>query len=298
NGPDYPPARLYHPETGRFTTRDPHPTPLNKYQAFNTNPAEYTDPTGNITFRVGHRNRAALPSKKPSVSQAQMALMYEDSGRNRDGTFSEKASLALPPVTTSTPELHNDLNPYTMAADPIKSLGHTGQLAGEAESGISLFEKNVSAEFSEQMNEVPIKGGAGILLRHTAEDGVQRFLVAGRSAQVRHLKNQTANIGGMADSGETYWAAATRELSEETGMDLASFEPISLVHVETRPLGARMTYRTFVVEVNRRAEIDAAKIPIKHAWENDWFAWVTKGDMRTVHGYPLVRFLAEWIDRV
>ncbi|WP_030778501.1 RHS repeat-associated core domain-containing protein, partial [Streptomyces sp. NRRL F-2664] len=34
NGTDYTPARLYHRETGRFTTRDPHPTPLNKYQAF------------------------------------------------------------------------------------------------------------------------------------------------------------------------------------------------------------------------------------------------------------------------
>uniref|UniRef100_UPI0018FE621B RHS repeat-associated core domain-containing protein n=1 Tax=Streptomyces sp. NRRL F-2664 TaxID=1463842 RepID=UPI0018FE621B len=46
--------RLYHPETGRFTTRDPHPTPLNKYQAFNANPVEHTDPTGNISFTTRH----------------------------------------------------------------------------------------------------------------------------------------------------------------------------------------------------------------------------------------------------
>uniref|UniRef100_UPI0004C7EEED RHS repeat-associated core domain-containing protein n=1 Tax=Streptomyces sp. NRRL F-2664 TaxID=1463842 RepID=UPI0004C7EEED len=52
----YTPARLYHPETGRFTTRDPHPTPLNKYQAFNTNPVEYTDPTGNISFKLPRYN--------------------------------------------------------------------------------------------------------------------------------------------------------------------------------------------------------------------------------------------------
>ncbi|WP_324605407.1 RHS repeat-associated core domain-containing protein, partial [Streptomyces sp. NRRL F-2664] len=49
---DYTPARLYHPETGRFTTRDPHPTPLNKYQAFNANPINGLDPTGNITLRI------------------------------------------------------------------------------------------------------------------------------------------------------------------------------------------------------------------------------------------------------
>ncbi|WP_030776779.1 RHS repeat-associated core domain-containing protein, partial [Streptomyces sp. NRRL F-2664] len=52
NGTDYTPARLYHPETGRFTTRDPHPTPLNKYQAFDTNPIEHTDPSGNISFKL------------------------------------------------------------------------------------------------------------------------------------------------------------------------------------------------------------------------------------------------------
>ncbi|WP_199820609.1 RHS repeat-associated core domain-containing protein, partial [Streptomyces sp. NRRL F-2664] len=50
------PARLYHPETGRFTTRDPHPTPLNKYQAFAANPIEHTDPTGNIQIRLKQRS--------------------------------------------------------------------------------------------------------------------------------------------------------------------------------------------------------------------------------------------------
>uniref|UniRef100_UPI00131BE3BB RHS repeat-associated core domain-containing protein n=1 Tax=Streptomyces sp. NRRL F-2664 TaxID=1463842 RepID=UPI00131BE3BB len=52
NGTHYTPARLYHPETGRFTTRDPHPTPLNKYQAFNANPVNGIDPTGNLTVRT------------------------------------------------------------------------------------------------------------------------------------------------------------------------------------------------------------------------------------------------------
>ncbi|WP_324605414.1 RHS repeat-associated core domain-containing protein, partial [Streptomyces sp. NRRL F-2664] len=54
---DYTPARLYHPETGRFTTRDPHPTPLNKYQAFNTEPVNGIDPTGNGTIGVTGRSK-------------------------------------------------------------------------------------------------------------------------------------------------------------------------------------------------------------------------------------------------
>ncbi|WP_158718138.1 RHS repeat-associated core domain-containing protein, partial [Streptomyces sp. NRRL F-2664] len=56
NGTDYTPARLYHPKTGRFTTRDPHPTPLNKYQAYAANPIEHTDPTGNIQRRIRHHD--------------------------------------------------------------------------------------------------------------------------------------------------------------------------------------------------------------------------------------------------
>ncbi|WP_199820642.1 RHS repeat-associated core domain-containing protein, partial [Streptomyces sp. NRRL F-2664] len=50
------PARLYHPETGRFTTRDPHPTPLNKYQAFSAEPVNFVDPSGNIQIRLNQRN--------------------------------------------------------------------------------------------------------------------------------------------------------------------------------------------------------------------------------------------------
>ncbi|WP_158718121.1 RHS repeat-associated core domain-containing protein, partial [Streptomyces sp. NRRL F-2664] len=57
NGTDYTPARLYHPETGRFTTRDPHPTPLNKYQAYAANPVEHTDPSGNLQLRLRKRIR-------------------------------------------------------------------------------------------------------------------------------------------------------------------------------------------------------------------------------------------------
>uniref|UniRef100_UPI00131C8406 RHS repeat domain-containing protein n=1 Tax=Streptomyces sp. NRRL F-2664 TaxID=1463842 RepID=UPI00131C8406 len=61
NGTDYTPARLYHRATGRFTTRDPHPTPLNKYQAYAANPIEHTDPSGNLPFKIRFR---ALGYKK------------------------------------------------------------------------------------------------------------------------------------------------------------------------------------------------------------------------------------------
>ncbi|WP_199820622.1 hypothetical protein, partial [Streptomyces sp. NRRL F-2664] len=51
---------LYHPETGRFTTRDPHPTPLNKYQAFTANPIEHIDPTGNLQLKIRKRIREGV----------------------------------------------------------------------------------------------------------------------------------------------------------------------------------------------------------------------------------------------
>uniref|UniRef100_UPI00131E6D40 RHS repeat-associated core domain-containing protein n=1 Tax=Streptomyces sp. NRRL F-2664 TaxID=1463842 RepID=UPI00131E6D40 len=70
NGTDYSPARLYHRATGRFTTRDPHPTPLNKYQAFNTNPAEYTDPTGNLPFRLAKHKKSQQRAKNTAARES------------------------------------------------------------------------------------------------------------------------------------------------------------------------------------------------------------------------------------
>uniref|UniRef100_UPI00131D8DFE RHS repeat-associated core domain-containing protein n=1 Tax=Streptomyces sp. NRRL F-2664 TaxID=1463842 RepID=UPI00131D8DFE len=68
NGTDYTPARLYHRATGRFTTRDPHPTPLNKYQAYAANPAEYTDPTGNLPFRLRKHKQAKQQAKNKAAA--------------------------------------------------------------------------------------------------------------------------------------------------------------------------------------------------------------------------------------
>ncbi|WP_158718137.1 hypothetical protein, partial [Streptomyces sp. NRRL F-2664] len=73
------------PETGRFTTRDPHPTPLNKYQAYAANPIEHTDPTGNLPFRFGSRKKTAVASGRKQASKLQMERMYADSGLRENG---------------------------------------------------------------------------------------------------------------------------------------------------------------------------------------------------------------------
>ncbi|WP_158718144.1 RHS repeat-associated core domain-containing protein, partial [Streptomyces sp. NRRL F-2664] len=86
NGTDYTPARLYHPETGRFTTRDPHPTPLNKYQAFAANPIEHTDPSGNLPFKIkirGQGKRAEESRQRTQALESARKEHYESSARKR-----------------------------------------------------------------------------------------------------------------------------------------------------------------------------------------------------------------------
>uniref|UniRef100_UPI0005BC2FCB RHS repeat-associated core domain-containing protein n=1 Tax=Streptomyces sp. NRRL F-2664 TaxID=1463842 RepID=UPI0005BC2FCB len=96
NGTDYTPARLYHRSTGRFTTRDPHPTPLNKYQAFNANPAEYTDPTGNLPFGIkirGTRHAKAARVKHNAKLERQRVAMGDKSYYARGQANASNSSL-------------------------------------------------------------------------------------------------------------------------------------------------------------------------------------------------------------
>uniref|UniRef100_UPI0018FE3A5A RHS repeat-associated core domain-containing protein n=1 Tax=Streptomyces sp. NRRL F-2664 TaxID=1463842 RepID=UPI0018FE3A5A len=90
-------ARLYHPETGRFTTRDPHPTPLNKYQAYAANPIEHTDPTGNITLRI--RRQHGLHVEDPEVyaiDRVPGSAKHAEKGSKESSIGSEASRLQLP----------------------------------------------------------------------------------------------------------------------------------------------------------------------------------------------------------
>ncbi|MER6076259.1 hypothetical protein ABT187_47595 [Streptomyces sp. NPDC001817] len=60
----YTPARTYTPD-GYFTTRDTHPTTLNKYQAYDAEPVNNTDPSGNFTIRILGKYQ-----KKPQAEEA------------------------------------------------------------------------------------------------------------------------------------------------------------------------------------------------------------------------------------
>ncbi|WP_107047454.1 RHS repeat-associated core domain-containing protein [Streptomyces sp. NRRL F-2664] len=108
-GTDYTPARLYHPETGRFTTRDPHPTPLNKYQAFNAEPVNGIDPSGNITIRIlgkYKKNPAGKTVfKQPRLTPNAVSRMDEDSGRYSGGLQETRASGPVPGHTLAPLEL-------------------------------------------------------------------------------------------------------------------------------------------------------------------------------------------------
>ncbi|MER6076639.1 hypothetical protein ABT187_49985, partial [Streptomyces sp. NPDC001817] len=72
----YTPARTYTPD-GYFTTRDTWQL-HNRYQAFDTNPAEYTDPSGNkpLTIRTKHQKAQQKNAKRNAMIADMKASWY------------------------------------------------------------------------------------------------------------------------------------------------------------------------------------------------------------------------------
>ena len=61
------------------------------------------------------------------------------------------------------------------------------------------------------------RAAAGVLLRHTDEDGQVWFLVAQRAEWMRN-GGTWANVGGFLDRGELALTGALREFTEEMGL--------------------------------------------------------------------------------
>ncbi|WP_158717997.1 RHS repeat domain-containing protein [Streptomyces sp. NRRL F-2664] len=125
-GTHYTPARTYDPATGRFTTRDPHPTPLNKYQAFDTNPVEHIDPSGNINISL----RTKLQQRRHQNDRNKVArteMMKTNRSSTPGAGQSSPASIAVIPAVNSTQSPAANPAPgiaspvYTPPASPAKS---------------------------------------------------------------------------------------------------------------------------------------------------------------------------------
>jgi 8-oxo-dGTP diphosphatase len=107
-------------------------------------------------------------------------------------------------------------------------------------------------------------GAAGILARHTGDDGVPHLFVARRS-EYCHRGGTWAIPGGALDHGEAPLDGALREFAEETGVRLDGFE---IGHVHEDDHGG-WSYWTLVVDVAHRFPT-----PTSFNWETAEARWV------------------------
>ncbi|MER6076618.1 hypothetical protein ABT187_49870, partial [Streptomyces sp. NPDC001817] len=146
----YTPARTYTPD-GYFTTRDTHPTPFNKYQAFDADPINGIDPTGHITFSTvkKYTGQAAIAAVVVVVAVGVHRAMPESGAVVRtvvEGLAGIVASLATS-RTTTPPNLS-----FTGKGNLESSVGRMANVPPPGKSpGRRLFaeiEKNIPGDNS------------------------------------------------------------------------------------------------------------------------------------------------------
>lgn len=112
-------------------------------------------------------------------------------------------------------------------------------------------------------------GAAGILLRHTADDGEVAYFLARRSTRC-HMGGTWAVPGGALDQGEEPLAGALREFTEEIGHTIDRFELVDVHHDDH----GGWTYTTVILDVDER--FDA---PGPFNWETDEAVWVAAHEL-------------------
>ncbi|WP_158718136.1 hypothetical protein, partial [Streptomyces sp. NRRL F-2664] len=126
--------------TGRFTTRDPHPTPLNKYQAFAANPIENTDPTGNITLRFSRRRHdpdKITPTHIPGSGRRQ-SLHSEAAPKVEEAEPKHPTDMPLLRASETTPGA-SITSGATAGVDVAKNLEDSGSGAHRPKGFFELF---------------------------------------------------------------------------------------------------------------------------------------------------------------
>ena len=117
-------------------------------------------------------------------------------------------------------------------------------------------------------------GAAGLLLRHTDQNGTARYLLQHRSGPVQHPA-RGASPGGALQRGESPLHAALREASEEMG-DL----PVKVMveHVFTEDHGG-WSYSVVLGEV-------AERFHTRPGPEQRGTGWFTRAEMRELPLFP------------
>jgi 8-oxo-dGTP diphosphatase len=112
-------------------------------------------------------------------------------------------------------------------------------------------------------------GAAGVLVRHTGDDGSPAYFVARRSEHC-HRGGTWAIPGGALDSGESPLDGALREFAEEIGVSVESFV-VAGVHEDDH---GGWSYWTVVLDVVERFEA-----PNTLGWETAEARWVSPAEL-------------------
>jgi 8-oxo-dGTP diphosphatase len=122
-------------------------------------------------------------------------------------------------------------------------------------------------------------GAAGVLARHTHDDGTVRYFLARRSLHC-HQGGTWAIPGGAIDSHESPTEAALREFGEEIGVALPH-HVVAEVHEDDH---GGWSYWTLVVDVDDRFDP-----PTTLHWETDAVAWVEATAVADLDLHPAFR---------
>lgn len=129
-----------------------------------------------------------------------------------------------------------------------------------------------------------LNGASGVMFRCQGADGVVRYLLEQRSAEV-DAGGTWGVPGGAIRTGEDTLKGALREAAEEMGMAQApvgrevgsyAFEP-----------AGDWSYTTHVVDVDEQFDANLADDPEGFvSWENEEWRWVTQEEMRELNLHP------------
>ncbi|MER7959984.1 RHS repeat-associated core domain-containing protein [Streptomyces sp. NPDC096030] len=189
-GTQYLRARLYDPATARFTQRDPADL-HNKFQAFNTNPITYTDPTGH-TAELDWAVSGTMLGVTILAAAVSLVLAAPTGGGSwalfavaLAGAALDTASAAL--STTALATGKNQWNsPLNIAS---YTLGGVGFLTGAIGAGAQLVHKaRLAAETAEAAADVSPYGKAALKLH---QEGMARE--PGLTESMKKIRNK---LGG------------------------------------------------------------------------------------------------------
>lgn len=124
------------------------------------------------------------------------------------------------------------------------------------------------------MSELVLRVGAKALIRHN-----DKFLLLREGAADGTQIGKYQIPGGQVEPGEEYMHALTREVKEETGLDIRPVKPIMVDG--WLPTINGIKYQ--IIAIFYLCEADSAKVVLSH--EHDDYVWITPKELMN-HSVP------------